>query len=218
MKDIKETTDISNLRREYIKGRLSRKDLPDNPLILFDHWLIDACKSFIPDPTAMTLATVDQNGQPYQRTVLLKYYDKKGMVFYTHFNSRKVIHLKKNPKISLHFLWHCLDRQLMILGKIEQLSMLETLKYFYKRPRESQITTWVSKQSSFISSREVLEKSFLDMKSKFKNREIPLPSFWGGFRVKFNTMEFWQGGEHRLHDRFLYQLEDNIWRINRLAP
>ncbi|MBK4775394.1 pyridoxamine 5'-phosphate oxidase [Candidatus Pantoea edessiphila] len=209
---------ISNLRREYTKGKLNRKDLPDNPLILFDYWLIEACKAYLPDPTAMILATVDSNGQPYQRTVLLKQYDVKGLVFFTNFGSRKVFHFNKNPNISLHFLWHLFDRQLMILGRIEKLSIEETLKYFRERPRESQISAWVSKQSSYIKSREILEKTFIKMDDKFKNREIPLPNFWGGFRVKVNTMEFWQGGKHRLHDRFLYKLEDNVWEINRLAP
>ncbi|PPI86798.1 pyridoxamine 5'-phosphate oxidase [Candidatus Pantoea edessiphila] len=218
MNYLKEFNDISKLRREYIKGRLNRKDLPADPLILFEHWLTQACQARLPDPTAMTVATVDQNGQPYQRTVLLKYYDVKGLVFYTNLNSRKVNHLIKNPNISLHFFWSFLDRQLMVLGKIEQLSILETLKYFNKRPRESKISTWASRQSSLLKSRQVLERSFLKIANKFKNCKIPLPNFWGGFRVKFNTMEFWQGGKHRLHDRFLYKLENNIWKIYRLAP
>ncbi|PPI88146.1 pyridoxamine 5'-phosphate oxidase [Candidatus Pantoea edessiphila] len=218
MNDFKQSTEIANIRREYIKGKLHRKDLPNNPLILFENWLIQACDACLPDPTSMTIATVDKNGQPYQRSVLLKHYDIEGLVFYTNLSSRKVMHLNNNPNISLHFLWALLDRQLMVLGKVEQLSFIETIKYFRARPRYSQISTWASKQSSLISSRKVLEKNFLQIKNKFKNCEVPLPSFWGGFRVKINTMEFWQGGKHRLHDRFLYQLEDNIWKINRLAP
>ncbi|WP_204162666.1 pyridoxamine 5'-phosphate oxidase [Pantoea sp. SoEX] len=218
MNSFKELPDISSLRREYTKGQLNRQDLPENPLILFENWLIKACASSLPDPTAMTLATVDENGKPYQRTVLLKHYDINGLVFYTNLNSRKVFHLNKNPNVSLHFLWHFFDRQLMILGRIEKLPILETIGYFSKRPRESQISAWVSKQSSHIKSREILEKKFIELKNKFKNCEVPLPSFWGGFRVKIETMEFWQGGKHRLHDRFVYQLKNKVWEINRLAP
>ncbi|MBK4764933.1 MAG: pyridoxamine 5'-phosphate oxidase [Pantoea sp. Brub] len=209
---------ISCLRREYIKGKLCRKDLPNNPIILFENWLTQACEYNLPDPTAMTIATVDKNNRPYQRVVLLKHYDTNSMVFYTNLNSRKAIHLLHNPQISLHFLWHFLERQLMILGEVEKLSTIEVLKYFQSRPRESQISTWASNQSCNISSRDILEEKFVLIKNKFKKSDIPLPDFWGGFKVKFNTMEFWQGGKYRLHDRFLYEKHNDIWDINRLAP
>ncbi|MBS6035293.1 MULTISPECIES: pyridoxamine 5'-phosphate oxidase [Pantoea] len=209
---------IAHLRREYTRGGLRRKDLPDDPIVLFEQWLSQACEAKLPDPTAMTVATVDEEGQPWQRIVLLKHFDAQGMVFYTNLGSRKALQLAHNPRISLHFPWHFLERQVLVLGEVEKLSPLEVLKYFHSRPRDSQIGAWVSKQSSRISARGILEGKFLELKQKFQQGEIPLPSFWGGYRVKFHTVEFWQGGEHRLHDRFLYQRDHDGWKIDRLAP
>ncbi|MFH7096948.1 pyridoxamine 5'-phosphate oxidase, partial [Klebsiella pneumoniae] len=153
-----------------------------------------------------------------QRIVLLKHYDEKGLVFYTNLGSRKAHQIENNPQVSLLFPWHMLERQVMVIGKAERLSTLEVVKYFHSRPRDSQIGAWVSKQSSRISARGILESKFLELKQKFQQGEVPLPSFWGGFRVSIEQMEFWQGGEHRLHDRFLYQRESGAWKIDRLAP
>ncbi len=210
--------DIADIRREYTRGGLRRSDLPANPLDLFERWLKQACDAKLADPTAMSVATVDEHGQPYQRIVLLKHYDEKGMVFYTNMGSRKAHHLENNPRVSLLFPWHMLERQVMVLGRVEKLPALEVLKYFHSRPKDSQIGAWVSKQSSRISARGVLESKFLELKQKFQNGEVPLPSFWGGFRVVIDSVEFWQGGEHRLHDRFFYQRQDEGWQIDRLAP
>ncbi|GKW01680.1 pyridoxine/pyridoxamine 5'-phosphate oxidase [Pectobacterium carotovorum subsp. carotovorum] len=210
--------DIADIRREYTRGGLRRSDLPANPLDLFERWLKQACDAKLADPTAMSVATVDEHGQPYQRIVLLKHYDEKGMVFYTNMGSRKAHHLENNPRISLLFPWHILERQVIVLGRVEKLPALEVLKYFHSRPKDSQIGAWVSKQSSRISARGVLESKFLELKQKFQNGEVPLPSFWGGFRVVIDSVEFWQGGEHRLHDRFFYQRQDEGWQIDRLAP
>ena len=210
--------DIPDIRREYTRGGLRRSDLPANPLDLFERWLKQACDAKLADPTAMSVATVDEHGQPYQRIVLLKHYDEKGMVFYTNMGSRKAHHLENNPRVSLLFPWHMLERQVMVLGRVEKLPALEVLKYFHSRPKDSQIGAWVSKQSSRISARGVLESKFLELKQKFQNGEVPLPSFWGGFRVVIDSVEFWQGGEHRLHDRFFYQRQDEGWQIDRLAP
>jgi pyridoxamine 5'-phosphate oxidase len=218
MSDSETLHTIAHLRREYTRGGLRRKDLPDDPIALFEQWLSQACEAKMPDPTAMTVATVDEQGQPWQRIVLLKHYDAQGMVFYTNLGSRKALQLAHNPRISLHFPWHYLERQVMVLGEVEKLSPLEVLKYFHSRPRDSQIGAWVSKQSSRISARGILEGKFLELKQKFQQGEVPLPSFWGGYRVKFHTMEFWQGGEHRLHDRFIYQRDHDGWKIDRLAP
>ncbi|MHA6311196.1 pyridoxamine 5'-phosphate oxidase [Pantoea sp. S-LA4] len=218
MSDSETLHTIAHLRREYTRGGLRRKDLPDNPIALFEQWLSQACEAKLPDPTAMTVATVDEEGQPWQRIVLLKHFDAQGMVFYTNLGSRKALQLAHNPRISLHFPWHFLERQVLVLGEVEKLSPLEVLKYFHSRPRDSQIGAWVSKQSSRISARGILEGKFLELKQKFQQGEIPLPSFWGGYRVKFHTVEFWQGGEHRLHDRFLYQRDHDGWKIDRLAP
>ncbi|WP_191922620.1 pyridoxamine 5'-phosphate oxidase [Pantoea agglomerans] len=218
MSDSETLHTIAHLRREYTRGGLRRKDLPDDPIALFEQWLSQACEAKLPDPTAMTVASVDEQGQPWQRIVLLKHYDAQGMVFYTNLGSRKALQLAHNPRISLHFPWHYLERQVMVLGEVEKLSPLEVLKYFHSRPRDSQIGAWVSKQSSRISARGILEGKFLELKQKFQQGEVPLPSFWGGYRVKFHTMEFWQGGEHRLHDRFIYQRDHDGWKIDRLAP
>ncbi|PIJ51672.1 pyridoxamine 5'-phosphate oxidase [Erwinia sp. OLTSP20] len=210
--------DIASLRREYTRGGLRRKDLPADPLQLFSHWLNQVMEAGLPDPTAMTVATVDETGQPYQRIVLLKHFDAQGMVFYTNLGSRKAHHLENNPRISLHFPWYLLERQVMVLGVAEKLTMREVVRYFHSRPRDSQIGAWASAQSSRLSARGVLEAKFLEMKQKFQQGEIPLPSFWGGYRIKINTVEFWQGGAHRLHDRFIYQRDDKGWQIDRLAP
>ncbi|ACS85490.1 pyridoxamine 5'-phosphate oxidase [Musicola paradisiaca] len=210
--------DIADLRREYTRGGLRRRDLTDNPLDLFERWLKQACEAQLADPTAMCVATVDEQGQPYQRIVLLKHYDEKGMVFYTNLGSRKAQQLANNPRISLLFPWHMLERQVIVLGRVEKLPPLEVLKYFHSRPKDSQIGAWVSRQSSRISTRGILESKFLEIKQKFQNGEVPLPSFWGGYRVHIDSVEFWQGGEHRLHDRFLYQRQESGWVIDRLAP
>jgi pyridoxamine 5'-phosphate oxidase len=214
--------DIADSRREYTRGGLRRADLTPEPLPLFERWLKQACDARLADPTAMVVATVDENGQPFQRIVLLKHYDEKGLVFYTNLGSRKAQQLAGNSRISLLFPWHMLDRQVNVLGQAERLSTLEVMKYFTSRPKDSQIGAWVSQQSTRISARGVLESKFLELKQKFSNGEVPLPSFWGGFRVKVDSMEFWQGGEHRLHDRFIYQRDEaeieTGWKIDRLAP
>lgn len=210
--------DIAALRREYTRGGLRRADLTAEPMDLFEQWLQQACAAQFPDATAMSVGTVDANGQPYQRLVLLKHFDRQAMVFYTNLGSRKATHLAHNPRISLHFPWPALERQVLVLGRAERLSVIDVMKYFHSRPRDSQIGAWVSRQSSRISARGVLESKFLELKQKFAQGEVPLPSFWGGYRVTIDAMEFWQGGEHRLHDRFLYRREDCGWQIDRLAP
>ncbi|WP_413112473.1 pyridoxamine 5'-phosphate oxidase [Thaumasiovibrio sp. DFM-14] len=210
--------DLADIRREYTKGGLHRKDLPEQPLALFEKWLQQAVDAQLPDPTAMTVATVSPDGMPYQRIVLLKHVDQQGFVFYTNLASRKAQHLEGNPKISLHFPWHPLERQVHITGRVEKLSTLEVLKYFSSRPKESQIAAWASQQSHRLSARSVLEGKFFELKKKFENGQVPVPSFWGGYRVVPDSFEFWQGGQHRLHDRFIYTPEHNDWNIERLAP
>ncbi|MCP4956378.1 MULTISPECIES: pyridoxamine 5'-phosphate oxidase [Photobacterium] len=211
--------DLTDIRREYTKGGLRRDDLPKEPLVLFNKWLQQAVDANLPDPTAMTIATVNADGQPFQRIVLLKDLDDDGFIFYTNLGSRKAEQLNINNKISLHFPWHILERQVHVTGHVEQLSTLEVMKYFSSRPKESQIAAWASKQSSRLSARQALEGKFFELKQKFSAGEVPLPSFWGGYRVKFDTIEFWQGGKHRLHDRFIYlRNDDNQWDIERLAP
>lgn len=211
--------DLESLRTEYTKGGLEREDLHENPIEQFKRWMQQTIDAKIPDPNAMTIATVDATGQPSQRIVLLKNLDDKGFVFYTNLASRKAQDLKQNPKISLHFPWHLLERQVKVCGVVEPLSSAEVLKYFVTRPRDSQLGAWASHQSRPISSRALLMQQFESMKNKFAKGAIPLPDFWGGFRVKPHQVEFWQGGEARLHDRFEYSLQpDNSWTIERLEP
>ncbi len=210
--------DLSEFRREYLKGGLSRSDLHQDPMEQFTLWFEQAQKTDIPDSTAMVLATVNAKGQPSQRTVLLKYYDEKGFVFFTNFSSRKAEEMSGNNKVSLLMVWLDLERQIMINGTASRISTAETAKYFVTRPKDSQVAAWVSSQSSAISSRKMLMQKFQEMKHKFSEGKVPLPSFWGGYRVEPLEVEFWQGRESRLHDRFLYTKKDTGWIIDRLAP
>ena len=210
---------LNDIRREYTKAGLDRDSLEDDPLVLFERWLKNAIDAKLADPTAMTVATVDGNGQPSQRIVLLKDVSHGGFVFYTNLGSRKAQELKQNSKISLHFPWHMLERQVKICGTARRLSNSQVARYFISRPKSSQLAAWASQQSRPIASRHLLLAQFNQVKEKFAKGEIPLPDFWGGYRVLPHEIEFWQGGEHRLHDRFLYSKDarDN-WQIERLMP
>lgn len=211
---------LHQFRKEYTLGRLSRETLTEHPIDLFKHWLNDAIAASIPDPNAMTVATVDEQGQPSQRIVLLKDVSEEGFVFYTNLGSNKAKDLAINPKISLHFPWHGLERQVKVSGTAHLLSRTKVAKYFLSRPRDSQLGAWASKQSSPISTRQLLLTQFGQMKQKFAEGKIPVPDFWGGYEVKPNLIEFWQGGENRLHDRFVYKLneKDASWSTERLMP
>jgi len=212
--------DISQFRREYLKGGLSRSNLKEDPVLQFSEWFDQARETEVADPTAMALATVGTGGQPTQRTVLLKYYDEKGFVFFTNFESRKAKEIKNNAKVSLLFVWLDLERQVMINGIASKISAAESAKYFMTRPKESQMAAWVSSQSHTLSSRQILLQKFQEMKRKIGEGKVPLPSFWGGYRVEPVEIEFWQGRKNRLHDRFLYTktVDSNKWAIERLAP
>ena len=211
--------DIEDFRREYLQGGLNREDLGDDPIEQFESWLAQAVAGGITDPTAMVLATVEAEGRPWQRMVLLKDFGHSGFVFYTNLESRKAKAMAENPQVCLHFPWNVLERQVIVGGRVERLSMAEVARYFVTRPRESQLAAWASAQSSRISARQVLEEKMLELKNKFSRGEVPLPSFWGGYRVVPDEIEFWQGGANRLHDRFLYAREDDLnWTISRLSP
>lgn len=211
--------DVSQFRREYLKGGLFRKSLDSDPINQFTEWFEQARKTAIADPTAMILATVDSDGQPSQRTVLLKYYDDQGFVFFTNYGSRKAQEIKENKKVSLLFVWLELERQVMINGTAAKISAADSAKYFLSRPKESQVAAWVSSQSNPLSSRQMLLQKFEEMKQKIGEGKVPLPSFWGGYRVEPREIEFWQGRKNRLHDRFLYTREnDGSWPVKRLAP
>jgi pyridoxamine 5'-phosphate oxidase len=207
------------MRRDYQSPPLQDDELADCPFIQFESWYGQAVGEKLLETNAMVLSTVDESYRPAQRTVLLKYYDTSGLVFFTNYTSRKAQHIERHPHVSLHFLWLPLHRQVEISGRVEKVSTAESLKYFALRPRGSQLGAWVSEQSSVISSRSLLEAKFNELKQKFANREVPLPSFWGGYRVTPERFEFWQGQTSRLHDRFLYQRQaDGSWSRQRLAP
>ncbi|MEE9327049.1 MAG: pyridoxamine 5'-phosphate oxidase [Cocleimonas sp.] len=210
--------DIGDYRREYAKGGLNRIDLHESPIKQFEKWFNQALQADIPDATAMSLATVSANGKPTQRTVLLKTFDEKGFVFFTNYNSQKSKQIAENANVSLLFPWTELERQIEINGKAERISTAESLKYFLSRPKGSQLGAWASAQSSPITSRQILESQLTKMKNKFTKGEIPLPDFWGGYRVVPETIEFWQGGVNRLHDRFEYTRVNQSWNIDRLQP
>jgi pyridoxamine 5'-phosphate oxidase len=210
---------LADIRTDYQRGRLRREDLREDPIEQFQVWLNEACTAGLTEPTAMSLATSSKDGRCLLRTVLLKGSDQRGFVFFTNLESRKARHIQENPNVSLLFPWLTLERQVVVTGEAARISTVESLKYFLSRPRGSQLAAWASSQSNVISSRQVLEMEWERLKDKFGTGEIPLPSFWGGYRVTPDTIEFWQGGRHRLHDRFQYVRQtDGAWSINRLAP
>jgi len=210
--------DVSDLRREYRKSRLEREDLKADPLEQFEDWFRQARETGVAEPNAMCLATSGADGQPSARTVLLKYFDRDGFVFFTNTESAKARHIRDNPRVALHFYWQPLERQVIIRGDARPVTRKEALAYFVKRPRGSQLGAWVSDQSRVVSSRSMLEMKLEEMKRRFADGKIPLPSFWGGYRVVPREMEFWQGRENRLHDRFLFRRDVNGWSVERLAP
>lgn len=211
--------DITGDRREYDHGELRKRDLHENPIVQFERWLELARDRDVLDATAMTLATVDEGGMPFQRTVLLKGLSDDGFVFFTNLGSRKAQQINANNKVCLHFVWHPLDRQVIITGKARFLSVKENFQYFVSRPKESQLAAWASRQSHPITARRVLEEKFREIKKAFGEGEVAVPKFWGGYRVEPQSIEFWQGGEHRLHDRFLYKKDGHSnWEVERLSP
>lgn len=213
--------DIGNIRHDFTAHKpLRRRDLPVNPLRQFERWFQDALAAKIAEPNGFVLATTDGNAMPSQRAVLLKYFDESGFVFYTNYHSRKAQEIAVNAQVSALFPWFSLQRQVKIQGRAEKVSRQQTLKYFLSRPRGSQIGAWTSPQSQVINSRSLLLQQWEKMKGKFAAAEIPLPDFWGGYRICPQSIEFWQGQPNRLHDRFLYQrtADRKSWTIQRLAP
>lgn len=213
----------SELRTQFMANGLRREELNSNPFYQFQNWYQQTQSTDIPEPTAMCLATVDDKGQPWQRMVLLKLYDEKGLVFYTNYSSRKARHIDQNARVSLLFPWHGLGRQVKITGKAVKIPVAESLRYFSTRPRGSQLGAWASPQSQVIKSRAMLDTALEQMKGRFHQGDVPLPDFWGGYRVSPDTFEFWQARESRLHDRFIYvQLsttqQEESWQLERLAP
>lgn len=211
--------DPSALRREYSARGLRRADLDPDPIAQFRKWFAEAVAEKLLEPNAMVLSTVSAEGRPSSRAVLLKAFDERGFVFFTNYTSRKASDIAANPRVALLFLWLPLERQVAITGRASKISAAESLAYFLSRPLGSRIGAWVSHQSQIIPSRRLLEMKFEEMKRKFAGGQVPLPDFWGGYRVEPGAIEFWQGNASRLHDRFLYtRQDDGSWSIARLSP
>lgn len=209
----------SQLRDKLMSQGLQSTDMQLDPIKQFELWYNETCTTDLPESSAMILATVDQYGQPLQRTVLLKSYDDKGFVFFTNYSSRKAQHIEVNNQVSLLFPWYSMGRQVKITGIAKKIPTAESLKYFLSRPRGSQIGAWASHQSNVVKNRSLLDAMFDEMKQKFEKGDIPLPSFWGGYRIEPLTLEFWQARDSRLHDRFSYSKNDaGDWAHDRLAP
>ncbi|QQS45283.1 MAG: pyridoxamine 5'-phosphate oxidase [Acidobacteriota bacterium] len=209
---------IRQLRREYVSHPLTKESVSADPYDQFHQWFQEVMQVDQPDPEAMTLSTATADGRVSARIVLLKGFDRRGFVFFTNYQSRKSLEMDANPQAALTFYWPALNRQVRIEGRIEKVSIEETREYFRTRPRGSQIGAWASPQSSDIDRRETIENRIAEYERRFGDDEIPCPPFWGGFLLKPDWIEFWQGRESRLHDRILYRLNDGRWKISRLAP
>lgn len=211
--------DIQALRAEYTRGTLDESILNQDPFKQFEQWFEQAVSADVIEPNAFVLATVDAEQRPTQRTVLMKQYDQHGFVFFTNYGSRKGKQLAENGNVSMLFPWLPLQRQVEINGSVQETTLAESIKYFATRPRGSQLGAWVSQQSSILTSRSLLEMKMEEIKRKFQNGEVPIPSGWGGIRIVPHRFEFWQGRASRLHDRFEYMLDENqVWTIHRLSP
>ena len=211
--------DLTSLRQEYNCKGLVKEELSSDPFHQFEKWFEEYVQTSLPEANAMVLATVSEAGEPSSRTVLLKYFDDQGLVFFTNYGSKKAKQIEGNSNVALLFPWFLLERQVKIEGIASKISTTESLAYFINRPRGSQLGAWCSHQSNIISSRSMLENKFEELKLKFQNKTIPLPSFWGGYRIVPKQFEFWQGRSNRLHDRFVYALnDDNKWSLDRLSP
>jgi len=214
----KSELDYAGFRHEYIGKGLRRRDLDPNPIKQFEKWFTAAFEAHILDANAMTLAT-SVDGQPSARVVLLKDFDERGFVFFTNYASEKGRQLEKNPNAALGFYWMEVERQIRIQGHVEKTSHKESEEYFHSRPIGAQLGAWASHQSEVIDARRVLDARLDEMKQRFAEGPVPLPPHWGGFRLKPQRIEFWQGRADRLHDRFRYTLQKNgSWSIDRLAP
>lgn len=207
------------VRREYALSDLSENDLTESPFELFETWLQQVMQiDKISDPTAMIVATVDENGQSYQRTVLMKAVDDIGITFYTNKHSRKGKQLAQNKRISAIFPWLAAERQVIFSGQVIELTEAENDEYFASRPFESQIAAIASAQSEVIDSRQSLEQKYHALVEQYQGKEVPRPKHWGGYKIIAEQVEFWQGGEFRMHDRFLYQRTNSDWKVCRLQP
>lgn len=211
-------SDIFKIRRQYTGRPLRRSGLTENPLDQFALWMNEAIEAEVPEPIGMTLGTLSEGGYVNQRIVLLRSYSEEGFVFFTNYNSEKARELAENPMASLHFFWEPIHRQVKITGDVRMTLTELSDDYFNSRPREHQIGAWASEQSVIISTRKFLEERVEYYTQKFDGMDVPRPPHWGGYALMPVSVEFWQGRENRLHDRFRYELKDRQWLISRLSP
>lgn len=206
-------------RREYTRDKLEKEGLPDNPLVLFSAWLDQAMHSLNPDPTAMTLSTVERNGQPSSRIVLLKKVEDNKLIFHTNYHSRKAREIRAKPRVAAHFYWPEMERQVNIVGIARPVDDADSDHYFRSRPYDSNISAWASPQSEVIPDRNYLENEFEKYRKRYvEGKPVPRPAYWGGYAILPLRIEFWQGGIRRLHDRIEYTRKDEKWSLVRLAP
>jgi pyridoxamine 5'-phosphate oxidase len=208
---------VADLRKSYEKAELSEQESPSDPMLLFEKWLHEAVQAEIPEPNAMTLATVSKENRPSTRPVLIKGCDERGIVWYTNYESRKGLELAGNPCAALQFHWVELERVVRIEGRVEKISDRESDEYFGSRPFDHRIGAWASPQSQIITDRSVIEKAASKYLAEYP-KDPPRPTYWGGYRLKPELWEFWQGRKSRLHDRLRYQKEAGGWKRERLAP
>jgi pyridoxamine 5'-phosphate oxidase len=210
---------LAAMRRNYSEHGLDESEMAADPFVQFGRWLADVVRLDLPEPNAMVLATAAADGQPSSRMVLLKGYDSRGFVFYTNYGSRKARELAENPRASLLFPWHPIGRQVIVVGAAELAGMEESAGYFRARPRDSQLAAWASHQSSVIAERGVLDGRYRELANRYpEGTDVPTPDFWGGIRIAPETIEFWQGRPHRLHDRLRFQRKGDGWALERLSP
>lgn len=209
---------LNSIRHDFAKQTLDELDVIDNPIDQFAKWFEEAVGAQVIDPNAMTLCSATKEGKPSARIVLLRNFSENGFVYYSNYNSRKGSEIADNPNCALLFFWPELERQIRIEGIVQKQSSEESDLYFNSRPRESKLGAWTSEQSKIISNREVLNKEYEKISLQYPDENVPRPPHWGGYLLKPSTIEFWQGRPNRLHDRILYTIENNNWKIERLAP